>query len=125
VKPQISPGPDTTVRHRFSEWLSSLDILKDENLALQHCLAEEVKRAGGRRELLEALEKFLDSLLNKDVHISLLRRDIRAHEALMLTSTTGVELSSQHQKLQDDVTRMCVEFARLKADFEQRFCVHA
>jgi hypothetical protein len=103
--------------------LRAIDALKEENLALQHRLAEEVKLARSKDDI-ETLENFLDSFLNKDMHIALLKSDIRAQEKLSKDDKTCDETPAR-QQLQRDVVRMCEEFYRLKTAFETRFCIRA
>ena len=82
-------------------------------------LSEEAKRAGGSKELLETLEGFLSRSLNKDMHVALLRQDINSLERL--AKSDEVYEDSGNRQLRRDVTKMCEEFDRLKADFEARF----
>jgi hypothetical protein len=115
-------GSEFSIHDQLKSWVGTLDALREANLGLQYRLAQEVKRAGGK-ERLETLEKFLDSFLIKDMHISLLRKDVKAQEMLVAKDTSNTDFHHRQLKLKRDVMRMSEEFARLKEEFEERFCV--
>jgi hypothetical protein len=117
---QIMSQPDINISIQTAEWLAALDVLKEANLALQRRLADEIRRSEGNKAILEVLESFLDKFLNKDLHISLLRKDV-----LALQTAASADSSLKQQRLQHEVNRMIEEFQMLKIEFEDQFCAPA
>lgn len=98
----------------------------EDNISLKHRLSEIIARQlypsdGG----LDVLEAFMNSFVNKDAHISLLRQDVRNQqkEALLLSPESAAAFNFHHkqQKLQYDVLMMSEQCARLKTAFEDQF----
>lgn len=109
--------PDINIQKQLADWLGALDAMKEANLVLQRRLADEIKRSEGKKPTLEALEDFLDKFLNKDLHISLLRKDV-----LVLQAAGSYDFSLKQQRLQHEIDRMNEELLALKFDFENQFC---
>lgn len=110
------PYIDTQVQ--LADLLNALSKLSESNLVQQHRLSEALKIGSDCKHKPEALEYFLDGFVNMDLHISLLRKDIKLQEK----ETDGPDANLRLQNLTLDVVRMSEEFSRLKTAFENTLC---
>jgi hypothetical protein len=116
-------APGQTIKDLRSEWLCILNRLQEENLALKQRVAEASKNAGGKGEMLETLEYFLNRILNKDIHFILFRQDIGKQERLAMHPDASPDIEQEQQKLKWDLRKMDLELRKLKEEFEARICL--
>ena len=117
----MSTARSNSSSNQCSDWLKTLDALQEANLILKGDLTSEARRVDGSKDLLEALEGFLQRSLNKDMHIALLRQDIMSFQKRAGADGTLPDTQSMERKLGQDVAMMCEQFALLKADFSRHF----
>lgn len=115
------------IERQFSEWLNVLAGLREENIVLKHRLSQIIIARDSSGPDLDVLEAFQNSFLNKDAHISLLLRDIKAQQklaaALLLEDGTYYAFNHKQQKLEYDLMMMGEQFTRLKTTFEAQFAL--
>ncbi len=100
-------------------WLKQLERLQQENVALKHQVADFIKQDRDG-VALERVEYFLNSFIDKDTVLALIRHDlVNQLKSLAMASDidTSEQLSRKQQKLGADVTRMDQEFAKLQSEF--------
>ena len=107
-------------RHENETWIRTLDYMQQENIYLKNRLAAIVKNDFDKR-LLEQVEYFQNSFLNKDAIIALLRHDIAKQDQVIDTEWASEGLDkkwlSKQEKLRVDMDKMEKEFGRLKYEF--------
>jgi len=103
----------------IGRWQKRLEQLQQENVQLKTKVADIIKDDIDMN-ILERMEYFLTSFINKDAVLALLRYDLA--EQLKATrknsdaaSTSLIE--KKQLKLSQDMTKMEEEFDRLKLDF--------
>ena len=95
-----------------SDWLKILDGLQQENVRLKNRIADVIRHDVNGKTLDQA-ELFLSSIMNKEVVIALLRRDIAQH----LKDTQQGNATQKQAKLREDIGKMQYELQRLTIDF--------
>lgn len=107
-------------KHENNTWFRTLDYMQQENVHLKNRLAEIAKNKL-EKKLLEQVEYFQNSFLNKDAVIALLRRDIAAqNQSIDLNwANDGIDKNwlARHEKLRVDMNKMEKEFSKLKYEF--------
>lgn len=107
---------------QLSDLLNALSKLSESNLAQQNRLSEALKIGGDCRSEPETLEYFLDGFVNMDLHITLLRKDIKQIEKEIVVTSADPAMDQRIENLTRDVNKMSEEFARLKSSFETALC---
>lgn len=102
-------------------WKRMLEYIQMENSCLKTRLSDVVSE-DGRKELLAEAENFQNRFIRKDEVISLVRRDIREFDTLLLNSLEAgninlAETSKKQKKLRTEMETLEQRFNKLKFEF--------
>ena len=102
-------------------WKRMLEYIQMENSYLKTRLSDVVSE-DGRKELLAEAENFQNRFIRKDEVISLVRRDIREFDTLLLNSLEAgninlAETSKKQKKLRTEMETLEQRFNKLKFEF--------
>jgi hypothetical protein len=113
-------GKYEQLKQDADEWLFKLGLLKEENISLKHCLSIIVAEKADPL-LLKKVEALQNRLLNKDIIIQFLRKEIIEHKILLEEIKEDVIFSSdivnRHAKLRNDIDKLSKRLNALRADF--------
>jgi len=104
------------------EWLTVLDNLRQENIALKYRLSEAVRQSISR-PFIETAEIFQQKSVDKDQLIDLLRHDIANLLIKMkfndVVDNDAAVLQQQARTLETDVQKVVSGFEQMKQAFDQ------
>lgn len=100
-----------TQHHEASDWLKRLDVMQQENVRLKTLIADVIRK-DDNRHTLEQAEAILNSIINKDAVIALLRRDI----AQYIRGNESTKADHMQNKLSEDIGKMQGELKKLGAE---------
>ncbi len=108
-------------RFEIETWQRALEYQLQEHIYMKVCIAEMTKHDVSSEELTQ-LEHFNNLILNKEMVITLLRRDLQElPKAVIENSTFKIRLKS----LRKDMEQMENEFIKLKSSFSRYVQVYS
>lgn len=100
-------------RYEVGAWLRTLDYIQQENIYMKNLIAATIKTKNNP-EILDRVEYYLNTFLNKEAVVAFLRKDIKQFADM----SNGNGLLIQRQRdLRKDMERMEKEFSHLKTEF--------
>lgn len=99
--------------YEINSWIRTLDYLQQESIFIKNDIAEAIKHSGNK-ELLEKLEIYQNTILNKETVISFLRMDIHNLKKDLLN---GLGVTRKYNSLRMDMIKMENEFILLRSEF--------
>lgn len=125
----VSSSPESETLLQIAEWARVVTEMIQENNLLKRRLSSFIGDNNESREILDSLEAYHSSLINKDVHLALLIQDIRKQEmfakSLVNEKVTDLNFNFQQKRLQYEVVMMQEQFQRLKAAFDVLILAHS
>ncbi|MBS1589320.1 MAG: hypothetical protein JST52_06860 [Bacteroidetes bacterium] len=109
----------TNYQMELQSWLKKLDLLQQENILLKNKIADIAKQDVNRMAL-ERVEYYLNSFIEKDTVLALLRHEVaeEIRRVGRFGHTESAQMTSQRQTpLRNDIAKMEYEFYKLKGDF--------
>jgi len=115
-------------QHQTRLWLKSLVTLADENIDLKNKITLVVKNSHYNEMLLERVEYFHNKLLEVDLKIISLRKEIKSHHDILnkdvfIDSVLIVPIHSKQNKLGRKLDLIDFEIRSLQIDFKNCFSI--
>lgn len=113
------------LKHEVNDWLLKLNLLKEENINLKERLPQIVAE-NTNTAILKEVEAMQSRMLNMDVAMQFLRKEIMEHKAdveliIQECLIPAVDIAGQHLKISGDIYKLSKQLSILKADFESYF----